>query len=95
MKTSYVTPKFIKYIFSKSVNSWFLFSFFILRFLSYVIHNFFSLNAPPTPYRPSKTFFSIKLGSANKNNHLRDFKDALLKYGVRFGHFANFNLAHF
>ena len=41
----------------------------------------FSLNAAPTPYRPSKTFFWIKLGSKNKNIHLRDFKDAFLKYG--------------
>ena len=39
------------------------------------------LNAPPTPYRFSKTFFWIELGSKNKNIHLRDFKDPFLKYG--------------
>ena len=36
----------------------------------------FSLNAPATPYRPSKTFFWIKLNSKNKNIDLRDFEDA-------------------
>ena len=40
----------------------------------------FSLNTPPTPYRPSKTFCWIKLGSKNKNIHLQDFKDAFPKY---------------
>ena len=41
---------------------------------------FISLNVPPTPKRPSKTSFWIKLGSKDKNIYLRDFKDSFLKY---------------
>ena len=45
-------------------NSGFYFLFFILRFPSYLILKvLFSLNVPPTPYRPSKSFFWIKLQS--------------------------------
>ena len=40
-----------------------------------------SLNAAPTPCKPSETFFWIKLGLKNKNIHLRYFKDTFLQYG--------------
>ena len=40
-----------------------------------------SLNAPPTPYRPSKIIFWTKLGSKDKKINLRGLKSAFLKYG--------------
>ena len=60
-------------------NSSFLFSFFSFNFKISELCNLedlFSLNASPAPYRPSKTFFRIKLGSENKNVYLQDFRDA-------------------
>ena len=55
----------------------------------------FSLNAPATPYNPSETFFWTKLGSKNKNIHLRDFKMLFSNMDFDFAYFTNFNFAHF
>ena len=54
----------------------------------------FSLNALPTPYRPSKTFCWIKLGSTIKNIHLGDFKNLFSNMDINFAYFANFNFVH-
>ena len=67
----------MKYTISELLNLGFLFSFTYFRFPSYVTF----INVTPTPYRPSKTFFWIKMGSENRDIHLRDFKDAFIKYG--------------
>ena len=49
---------------SELLNLGFLFSFFYFK-ISELCNSevLFSLNVPPTPYRPSKTFFWIKLQS--------------------------------
>ena len=41
----------------------------------------FLLNTALTPYRPSKSFFWIKVSSKTKSIYLRDFQDAFLEYG--------------
>ena len=55
----------------------------------------FSLNASPTPYSPTKTFFWTKLCSKNENIHLRDFKMLFSNMDLNFAHFFNLNFAHF
>ena len=55
----------------------------------------FSLNASPSPYSPSKTFFWTKLCSKNENIHLRDFKILFSNMDLNFAHFLNLNCAHF
>ena len=55
-----------------------------------------SLNAPPTPYRPSTTIFWIKLGSKKQKSIYDIFSNKLfLNMDFNFTHFANFNFAHF
>ena len=72
----------MKYLISELLNLGFLFSFFHFK-ISELCNSevLFSLNAPPTLCRPSDSFAWIKLDSKNKTIHLRDFKDAFLKYG--------------
>ena len=63
------------------LNSGFLFSFFDFKISELCnLEVLFWLNAAATPYRLSKTFVWIKLGSKKKNIHLPDFKDVLLVF---------------
>ena len=56
----------------------------------------FSLNAPHTPHRPSKTLFWIKLGSKNKKTPIYKISRMLFSnMDFNFAHFANFNFVHF
>ena len=65
----------------KKRNSGILFSFFYFKIFELCNSEvLFSFNVPLTPYMPSKTFVWIKLGSEINNIHLRDFKDAFLKF---------------
>ena len=100
---------FIEYIISELLSSGFLLSIFYFLFYDFRVmllvtfmisescnsQLLFSLIAPPTPYSPSKTFFWIKMGSINKNFHLRDLKDAFPSMNITLAYFANFNFAHF
>ena len=72
-----------KYIISELINSGFYFVFSLFKNFWVISGNCIImklLNALSTPCRPCKNFFWIKLGSKNKDIHLRDFKNAFLKY---------------
>ena len=67
---------FIKYMFSELPNA----GFYFKDFRVILLRRFFFIKC--TSYTlPSRNLFWIKLGSTNKNIHLRDFKDVFLKYG--------------
>ena len=83
--------------FPSCLTLFFLFSFSYFK-ISELCNSevWFSLNASPKPYRPSKPFFWTKLDSRNKNiHHLRDFKVLLSNMDFSLAHFTNFNFAHF